>query len=788
MSLPTLMVRGNLRSPLLSDVDLDPDMKEELRTQVPIDYIHNWFKTRLYRTGLNNRVLVLLSETASGKSTALPPMLYRRFVHGSGGPGLICSQPRILTSIENIFEMLKHNSDILRLGKTVGWSTQYNKMKPDKTSLLSATIGTLAQQLKVMTDKELMARYRFILIDEVHERDLQTDFTIYMLKNFLNRVKDKQECPFVVLMSATFDPDPMLKYFDVPRLTNFIWCAGATAKIDEMWDYAESIKTQSYIHAAAGCVETICRNGSADTPNKCDVLIFLPGGGEMTQVKTLLDKINEKLTDEGLGTFSVLIIDSNAVNYYTLDYKKLIYIGLEDQPVTINGKQYTPQRRVIMSTNVAETGLTLDGLKYVIDAGYNRETEYNPVYGTTALLTKPAPRSRVRQRRGRSGRKFPGVFYPLYTKSMHDKLQMLQFPQILTSDISTIMLDIVKEQLKVKKAKNEELEFKITDIDMVDQPTPDALTMGLNKLRMLGYVSFESVNTVDAEDIKASYLDPNVEKPTVVAKFGLTALGLLASTLGSMEPEITRMILASYAWDIAAVDLISIAVYLQLEGEKGIAVLNEGTKVIPGINWRNVYKQTMGSYFTEESLLYKVRLLIADNFIDGLFLMNALIRVCSRPELFMSITSLRNWCGDNNIKYDRAVKMLQKRDEMIEMFLVEGFNVFNAPQLIDQPEHKFMHHINMLKHCIYDGFRCNLIKLKGSDYYAGDLKIKTPSLFREDEKSKDEQKYKYAVEVLPTTLVYYKLDLKLNRKTNIFAASTKITSTLDGYIPVDDEF
>lgn len=796
-NLPTLMIPGKLRSPVDNEDLLTPEFKEELRTAQPLEYILNWFKTRMHLTGIQNRFLVLKSETASGKSTSLPPAIYRKFIHNNNGPGLVCTQPRVLTAIENVNEMLKWNSDILRLGTTAGWSTQHNKMKPQKTSLLSATIGTLSQQLKVMTDAEILLRYKFILIDETHERDLQTDFTIYMLKNLLNRTANKQECPFVVLMSATFDPDPLLRYFNAPRMTNFIWCAGATAKIDEMWDYAAKIKKSSYIEAAAECVEHICMNGEDDIKNKGDILIFLPGGGEMSQMSIILEKINKRLITHNYSAFSILKIDSEAVNYYTEDFKKLIDVELEDQLIKIDDKIYIPKRRVIMSTNVAETGLTLDGLKYVVDAGYNRETEYNPVYGTVGLITKPAPRSRIRQRRGRSGRKFPGVFYPLYTEDIHNKLPLLQLPQILTSDVSTIMIDVIKEQLKMKKAAGLPIEFRIKDIDLIDHPTPDAISSCLYKLHSLGFIAINSPDNVDFDVVKKSTLDQTLDKAKIMTKsYGLTPLGVIASRFGSMAPELVRMILAGYSWNIFIPDLIAVAIYLQMDAEKGIAGAsaewrrNNPGKTVPGINWVNIYKLALGKYFSEDSLLYKVRLIISDTMLDGLFLMNAIIELSRADNLFKSISQVRDWCEANFVSYERAVKMLQSRDEIIEMMLIEGFDVFTGKSLSTTPERKFMNYICNIKHCIYDGFRCNLITYNGSEYRTvNNLKVNTPSLFKSNEKnSKEASRYQYAIETLPTTMVYYKLDLQLSKKNNLFEVKAAAVSALDGYIPIDNEF
>ena len=163
---------------------------------------------------------------------------------------------------------------MLRKGETIGWSTKYNKLRPKSFGLLSATVGTLAQQMRTLTDEEISAKYKIILIDETHERDLETDMTIYMLKNFLLRNVNKESCPFVVLMSATFDPDSFLRYFNVQLLTNYIWCRGATAHIEEMWDWNQDRTVNNYTQSASAVVEKIVNDNK--NPIAMTILPVIP--------------------------------------------------------------------------------------------------------------------------------------------------------------------------------------------------------------------------------------------------------------------------------------------------------------------------------------------------------------------------------------------------------------------------------------------------------------------------------------------------------------------------------
>lgn len=782
--LPTLMIKGRLVPP-----DGDPKLKKELDEWVPIDYIIEWFRSRLNKTGINNRVLILKSETASGKSTAFPPELYKSLVRGTDRPGIICTQPRVMTAIENVIDMLKYYSKFLRLGETIGWSTKYNKLRPTSVGLLSATVGTLAQQLRTSSDEEIMKKYRFILIDETHERDLQTDITIAMLKNLLMRNRNNVNCPFVTLMSATFDPQSFLDYFKVSLRDNFIWCTGATAKIDEMWHWNEDRTVNNFPQAAAIVVEKIVTENPDDDPSRADILIFMPGKAEFKLVYEWLQKLNKKLADAGRPVLSILQIESVAVQTRNLDFMRALYIPVQEHEVIISGVKYIPARRVIISTNVAETGLTLDNLKYVIDGGYNREIEYNPVLGIRGLITKPAPKSRIRQRRGRVGRKFPGVFYPLYPQYIYDKLPDLQFSQILIEDISSVALDIITEQLKAKKlAGQKEPEFVIGDIDMIDVPTPDSLAMVMEKLYTLGFVSPISPpwEPVMEEMIRG------VED----RRFGLTKLGAIASSFSLLPPESVRMILAAYSWECSILDVVTIAAYLSIDAKSFISTApvesDNGPPVRANINWVPVYKLGLPGFISSSGMLYKIRLLIADEFIHGVFLFNALKYIIASSESRDSINNMRNWCTQNNISYRACLDFFRARDEIIEQMLTAGMDVFEQEEksISRATENDLMDVITRLKYCIYDGYRNNLILRKGSDYFTTrGLQISPPKLFREDEeKLAETQNYGFVIKVLPTVLIYRELSLKYNPKMLMYDVVVDRISALDGFVSIDLDF
>jgi HrpA-like RNA helicase len=774
--MPTLMVKGKLVAPMNN-----AELQKELDTYIPYKYILEWFNKRLNLAGIENKVLILKSETASGKSTLLPPEIYKEFLYKKRNIGsLICTQPRVLTAIGNVKEMLKFNTKVLKMGDNIGWSTKHNKFRPKNVGLLSATVGTLDSILSSSTDEEIIKKFRFILIDETHERDLQTDMTLYKLKNLLIRNSNNPLCPFVVLMSATFEPDKFIKYFNVDLMSNFIWCVGEAAGFDEMWDWNEGRTVNNYTQYAAKIVEKIVNENQDDPPEKADILIFMPGIGEFAKTISGLIPINKKLFQENKKVFTILQLDSVAVTSQNMDYRNLESIPIHMQSITIMGKKVVPSRRVIISTVVAETGLTLANLKYVIDSGFNKEVEFNPIHGINSLLTKPAPKSRVIQRKGRAGRKFRGVFYPLYPRYIYDRLPELQYPSILISDISQIMTDIINEQLKVKTmAGKKNPEFIINDIDMVDIPNSDSLYYSINKLYSLGYLS--PISPIWDTDKKVMLEAKQVQS------FGLTKLGLLANTIGLISPELSRMIFAGFAWDCPIMDLITIAAYVGMGSKSFVQKINSEDE----IKWFNIYKLGLPS-FMHSNALYEMRLIVADSFIDGLILLNAIKTTINVIDPKKIITDLKIFCSNNNLKYKACLDFIKARDEIIDQLLVNEIDVFymenNSLQVIG--ENEFMEAITKIKYCIYDGFRNNLLIKKGENYVTTtNLDVKSPKFFQENEKKKAlDAEFGFATMIQPKYLIYNSLSMKYNFKTSLYVIVVDDFSSTDGIVNIDTEF
>ncbi|QJX72376.1 ATP-dependent RNA helicase A [Faustovirus] len=787
---PTLFSVGKLRAP-----NQDPKWQAELDEQVPVKYAINWFALRQDKTGIENRVLIFKAETASGKSTAFPPELFlSQILHGDynvrprGVPGIICTQPRTLTAIKNVIQILTSSGPeypkFLKLGETIGWSTKFDKIRPKNYGILYATIGTLQMQLKTFSDEDIMNRYRYILIDETHERDLQTDTTIYMLKNLLLRNAGNPKCPFVVLMSATFKPQHYLDYFGISKDTNYIHVEGRTHPITEHWGWmkANNVSANKYPELALEAVKVIMRNGESDPSDQSDVLIFMPGEAEIKDTSKLLHAYNAQLYAETGRAIIIVAISSKAMGE-TGGAMEIPFTPLDQLTVEISGEKVKPVRKVIISTNIAETGLTIDTLKYVIDCGYNREKEFNPNYAISTLLTKPAPQSRIRQRKGRAGRKFPGEFWPLYEQDIYDKLPEQQFPQIFIEDVTDILLTVATEQAKMRILSaaigtgetpvigdDDLLTFSVDKIDMLDPPAADSLQLALERCYSAGYIAPNMSTTGGAP------IEDTITRPLMITKLGRFVNGVNLPLLH------TRMILAGFAWECSILDLITASSFVQIG-------LRDFTMKFEPINWKKIYSSALPTKFANENSFYRSRLMLGDNFIDGVCMYLAICKQLVKVSGVNSYSYLVKWCDENKVNFKSVMIWLKMRDEMIDQLLQSDVDVFKneAWALRNTTEEHISNYVMRFKYCVYEGFKCNLLTFNDGKYRTiNGLEVAVKDLLRDAPKEFGTRKV--GISQNPKYIVYAALTADRIPRDNYYEATAASYSIMDGYVNVDPMF
>lgn len=757
MPLPTLLKPGSI----VPQKWMSKEQKKKLETTTSIDWIIEYLVERAWDRktppkirikGPGSRVGVFRSGTGTGKSTVFPPAIYNMFYEEKGvRKNIICTQPTIATATDIPFQIVEFN-DNLTIGKNIGYQTGSLVRKPVK-GILFATIGILLQHLKLLTDDEFMKKYSYIILDEIHLRSVETDTTLFYLRRFLERNYENPDCPYIILTSGTFDPEPLMEYFSCPK-DSFLDIVGSSFPIQDNYS---KFDVSDYMTYAVDLAEKIHVDNIPDiADNKLfrDILIFVQGGGQIKEIVNRIHKLNAEVFAKGLeyskqhsieqqkkyggalksnkpkpDVYYICPVNVTSENMQkgeteyqnTFSPIESVYVPIyefdESGEPTEKVIQTVPaSRRVIIATNAIETGLTIDTLKYCIDTGFVNESQFNPNFGVMALLNKSVTQASARQRRGRVGRKDPGVFYTCYTKPTYDALAPLPFPDIIKADVTTAILDAILN----------ETETKLIEIAVNDLPTdPDgkrivpvnAFQMNQFDQRWYQLVQvkpFDLSNLIFLQSPAADSFKFALEKLRVLGfidhNYSATILGWFASKFRKIDIENARMILAGYHHGANILDLITITCFLQAGGFK------------LGIK-RNKYKprNPLDLDETEVDLYYK--LMIADEFIEYLFIWNDFMDFLEDTNLtdhkHTLLEKITSWAEENQFSPDVMLSVVSARDELITDLLNIGMNPFyngyglprgkyNLTSILSDNLAEGLEEIRKIKKCILEGYRLNL--------------------------------------------------------------------------------
>lgn len=828
-SLPTLLVRGRLR--------LGADRRAS--DEIPAEYITAWMQRRMPEFGgrapsMADRVLVVLAETGSGKSTTLPVAVFRILRNEKTpprqrfrGPGVLCTQPRVLTAIAlaNDVSSRPWNPDMV-LGQTVGFQTGPVSNKP-ASGLVYATAGVLAAQLRSVSDDKIMDMYRFILVDEAHERSLDNDVTLMMLRNFYSRNVGNDRLPFLMLTSATFDPLRYAEYFGVGS-DNVVEVVGRTHRITTHWP---ANGTNNYPAEAAKVALRIHREHQDDAPARADVLVFVPGAGEAQVVAFALLKAQRESADDGARPFLVLSINREVVASQSGDYP-LVFVRPDLLPL-VGGA--APLRRIIVSTVVAETGITIDTLRYVVDCGWSRSEEMYQPWGAQGLITRPAPQSRIHQRKGRAGRLFPGDFYPLYTENVYDALDAQQLPEIITRGCSDALLAVISEQQRQKLRTGARPEFKLEDLTLLDPPPPEAFLAANSTAVLIGFVSDRAAlprrwppsdddgvgGDGDGELSRGDGVGGDGIGDETARGYGLTQLGHIAASFSRTPMEGVRALLASYMWGAAVSDVITA---VAMFGERMNDLLASRGRVKPGVTsdlppGALALRASLPSFLVarhggsavglmgpseSEEFYFRAKLLLADDFVEAVLMFDAFARRVDASQ--GDLGAVASWCADSDINFDAMLDLSRRRELIVEEMIVAGLNPFRLSErrVSALPVTSFTEGVRALKRCLYDGLRCRLLRYEkdhpsGATYVTMQgLRVLTPRMFTDANAARLKAlrvTNNNADEIKPQWLVTDEIRLSLAPKSStdvaqplLYVAEANLVSVLDGYVDPDTSF
>ncbi|KAG2320448.1 hypothetical protein Bca4012_056511 [Brassica carinata] len=490
------MAQGKLKSSVLNS---KPNPKSpvasrfrqkiaEHRKSLPIASVEK----RLIEEVHKNDILIIVGETGSGKTTQLPQFLFNAgFCREGKMVGI--SQPRRIAAV-TVAKRVAEECDV-QLGQRVGYSIRFDDTTSSSTRLKYMTDGFLLREALL---DPLLSRYSVIIVDEAHERTVHTDVLLALLKkvqrarskavnersengDVLRGCQGRKVSPLkLIIMSASLNARVFSEYYGGAKALHV---QGRQFPVDIYYTvHPES----DYVDAA---LVTIFQIHLEEKPG--DILVFLTGQDEIESVERLVQERLQHLPEDKRKLLPLTI-------FSTLP---------SEQQMRVFAPAPIGFRKVVLATNIAETSITIPGIRYVVDPGLVKARTYFPNKGMETLDVIPASKAQALQRSGRAGREGPGKCYRLYPEREFEKLEDSTKPEIKRCNLSNVIL-----QLKALGIDD------IVGFDFIDKPSRGAIVKALEELSLLGALTDDGKLEKPAGDQMARLpLDPVYSRALILA-------------------------------------------------------------------------------------------------------------------------------------------------------------------------------------------------------------------------------------------------------------------------------
>jgi ATP-dependent helicase HrpB len=416
--------------------------------------------------------LVLVAPTGSGKTTQVPQMLLDAGL--AGDKKIVVLQPRRVAARTVAARVAWERG--CRLGAEVGYQIRFDDRTSLGTRISYVTEGIL---LRWLQDDRTLSEVGVVIFDEFHERNLLSDVALALVKRLQRTERPDLK---IAVMSATLEAEPVAEYLTGDEKvgeTPVLHSEGQSFPVEVR--YLSQHDQRPVTEQAADIVEQIVNSGDPG-----DILVFMPGMGEIN------------------GTLAaVRAIRAN---------ERLAQIPLHgDIPAEQQDLAFAPNplRKVVVATNVAETSVTIDGIRHVVDSGLARVARYDAERGIGTLFLEPISRASAEQRKGRAGRTAPGTCHRLWTESGQLNRPERNTPEIQRSDLAEVVL--LLHSLGIKRA---------AEFDWLDKPDPQAVERAERLLVTLGAL----------RDLRSTIDDLRVQEPTHAS---------IINRKSSIEPDLT---------------------------------------------------------------------------------------------------------------------------------------------------------------------------------------------------------------------------------------------------------
>jgi len=723
---------------------MDDNEKKKIQFSIGIDYLMDYIRDRIWidkntpplikPKNMGDKVLILRSPTGTGKSALVAPALYNNFFDKMR-KSIVLTQPTIANVLDIPYQIARFNKNLI-IGENLGFQTSSVSKKPGK-GILICTTGVMTQFLKILSDEDILQKYGFILIDEVHIRSIELDMCMFYIKKFLSKNWNNPDSPYFIFMSGTFNPTFLHNYFNAAN-TSFLDVKGQSYPIQ---DNFTNFDVSDYMEYCVDLVEKIHIDNLNDIINNeyfRHILIFVQGNSQIEKIEKKLHYLNYEVFSKGIEYSKKhseeqqkKYITGGDENIYILPIKLMsiniargekeymdLYSDIDTLVVDIyeDGdpekkiiKTVKPSRKVMIGTNAVETGLSIDGLRYCIDTGFVKDIHFNPNYNCKVSFDKNITQASSRQRRGRVGRSAEGYFYACYTKETYDSLPELPVSDILKGEITNFLLNIIVQEtgtelLPINYIENDNdidiiqlnkfdqkwyklksnKKFRAELLDFIEYPSYDGITISIQKLHALGFIDNEYLPTL---------------------------LGYIGSKLKKLSIETIRLIFAGYQHGAYILDLITIACFLENTNNFSIK--------------KDKYKPRNLLNFDEKENEIYYHSVICDDFIEYLFIwyeyMSILDIISDNIENtdINYIEIMNDWTKKNNFSEEGINSITLLRDEVITDMLSIGLNPYynslgisngkyNLIKILKRSQKEGLDEIKKIKKCIYEGFRMNI--------------------------------------------------------------------------------
>ncbi|KAM3604387.1 uncharacterized protein V6R79_010386 [Siganus canaliculatus] len=465
-----------------------------LSVELPVDA----HRQRVISAVQSSRAVVIAGETGCGKTTRIPRFLLEECVRGGEGAecNILVTQPRRISAASVAHRVAHEMGPALK--HSVGYQVRLESRPPEQSggALLFLTVGVLLRKLQ---SNPSLKGISHVVVDEVHERDINTDLLLALLRSSLKENPDLR----VVLMSATGDNQRLAHYFGgcpVVKVPGFMHPVRDRYLEDVLAEMGRSLPVQTNRQAdkqggrdevaldldlVADVIEHIDRRGEPGA-----VLCFLPGWQDIRAVQEKL----EARSHFSSGSQIILPLHSS--------------LSVADQQSVFQHAQ-EGQRKIVLTTNIAETSITIDDIVHVVDTGTHKEQNYDPMTKVCCLDTVWISRSNVTQRKGRAGRCQPGQSYHLFPRRQLDTMTHFPIPEILRTPLESLVL-----QAKIHSPHCKAEDFLS---QVLDSPELEAVRDAVQNLQDIGVLDKTETLTPLGERVSCMSCDPRLGKVLVLS-------------------------------------------------------------------------------------------------------------------------------------------------------------------------------------------------------------------------------------------------------------------------------